>query len=203
MSPVYFAEHCHYDNEEIAADVNCSSHWLWQELGGIGPGWQGLSHLMGGFFTVLAVDERGLNGSGCCEQHPSSALTETGPIWDWLLLVSMPRWNLQVSVQFPLWRLVNSLPLIGFLISLSKELSWTVLDREIPASTLLCSLAEQWAEDRVGKLTGGVGLSLTALDRASQQIINPGPGGKERERGLARVYSLSLCHTFSDVKVLS
>lgn len=87
MSPVYFAEHCHYDNEEIAADVNCSSRWLLRELKGIRAGWQGPSQLMGGFFTVLAADGRGLDGSGCCEQHPSAALPVASPGWDWPALV--------------------------------------------------------------------------------------------------------------------
>lgn len=35
MPPIYFAEHCHYDNEEIAADVNCSSRWLLREEEGM------------------------------------------------------------------------------------------------------------------------------------------------------------------------
>jgi len=91
MSPVYFAEHCHYDNEEIAADVNCSSRWLLRELRDIGAGWQGLSHLTGGFFTVLAADERGLDGCECCEQHPSPALPEASPSQDWSALVSTQR----------------------------------------------------------------------------------------------------------------
>ena len=91
MSPVYFAEHCHYDNEEIAADVNCSSRWLLRELEGTGAGWQGLSHLTGRFFTVLAADKRSLDGSGCCEQHPSPALPVARPDQDWPLLVSMLR----------------------------------------------------------------------------------------------------------------
>lgn len=94
MSPVYFAEHCHYDNEEIAADVNCSSCWLLRELEGIRAGWQGLSHLTGGFFAVLAADKRGLDGldgSGCREQHPSPALPVAGPDQDWPLLVSLLR----------------------------------------------------------------------------------------------------------------
>lgn len=62
-SPIYFAEHCHYDNEEIAANVNCGSCWLLRELEGIRVGWQGISHLTGGFSTVLAVDKRNLDGS--------------------------------------------------------------------------------------------------------------------------------------------
>lgn len=45
----------------------------------------------GVFFTVLAADERGLDGSGCREQHPSPALPVAGPDRDWPLLVSMLR----------------------------------------------------------------------------------------------------------------
>lgn len=91
MSPVYFAEHCHYDNEEIAADVNCSPRWLLRELKGIGGGWQGLAHLMEGFFTLLAADKRGLGGSGCCEQHPSPALPVASPDCDCPMQVSTLR----------------------------------------------------------------------------------------------------------------
>lgn len=71
MSPVYFAEHCHYDNEEIAADINCSSHWLLQELEGIGAGWQGLSHLTGGFFAVLAADKEVWMAPGTVSSIPA------------------------------------------------------------------------------------------------------------------------------------
>lgn len=89
MPPIDFAEHCHYDNEEIAADVNCGSCWLLRELEGIRVGWQGLSHLTGGFCTVLAVDKRNLDGSECCEQHPSPP--GAGPDQGWLVLVTMVR----------------------------------------------------------------------------------------------------------------
>lgn len=90
-SPIYFAEHCHYDNEEIAADVNCGSCWLLRELEGSRVGWQGLSHLTGGFFTVLAVNEGNLDGSECCEQHPSPAVPVAGPDQDWLVLFTTLR----------------------------------------------------------------------------------------------------------------
>lgn len=48
-------------------------------------------HLTRGFFTVLAADERGLDGSGLELSWLSPALPVAGPSWDWLLLVSMLR----------------------------------------------------------------------------------------------------------------
>lgn len=51
--------------------------------------WAGRAPLISwrGFFTVLAADERGLDGSGCCEQHPSTALPVASPGQDRLALV--------------------------------------------------------------------------------------------------------------------
>lgn len=134
MSPVYFAEHCHYDNEEIAADVNCSSRWLLQELEGIGVGWQGLSHLTGGFSTVLAADEKGLDGLGCCEQLPKpcspSGQPQSGP--------SGTGQHAEMKsaglCSVPLQRFVNSLPLLDFVIRLSKKWPRTECRKEVPMS---------------------------------------------------------------------
>lgn len=91
MPPIYLVEHCHYDNEEIAADVNCGSCWLLRELEGIRVGWQSLSHLTACFSTLLAVNKRNLDGSECSEQHPSPPVPVAGPDQDWLVLVTMMR----------------------------------------------------------------------------------------------------------------
>lgn len=45
-------------------------------------GWQGLSHLTGGFSTVLAVGKRNLDGSECCEQNSSPPVPVAGPDQD-------------------------------------------------------------------------------------------------------------------------
>lgn len=104
MSPVYFAEHCHYDNEEIAADVNCSSRWLLQEVEGTAAGLAGPLSSRGGFLHSSGT-RRGLWMALGAVMLPASGLAGAGGHAEMELAGLCPSPTAEVcEVSSPTWR---------------------------------------------------------------------------------------------------